>query len=414
MTPEHHAARRAIVVLGMHRSGTSAMTRILSLAGAQLPARLMEAGPDNAEGFWESLAVADFNDEVLRAFDTEWDDTFGPRRRAGRALPMDRFVPRAREILRNEYGDAELLVIKEPRLNLLLDLWQMAFKEEGIQEHYVIMVRRPDEIVRSLATRNHIERHRGLLLWANYMTSAEIGTRFRPRVFVKFDALFADHEDVLDRLEGELSVDLPRRAQISGAEMEEFLRPDLKHHNNTGPLRFPSALQPLRELHEYLDAAADGRPRNDDIPGKLAAWLQGLEGAVGPIIAKARYQLANAEAEERTSRDRLQAALAESDGQQAKVVELEATLARSREEAHALKAHVADLEQTLISIEQSIAWNLVTRILGVQRRLGLGPFLIHFGARGRSIRGEGAHVECSRSDRKVALARRVSSLFRLG
>ena len=59
-------ARKALVVLGMHRSGTSAVTRMLSLLGSDLPQHLMPAVQnDNARGFWESQRLADLHDEML-------------------------------------------------------------------------------------------------------------------------------------------------------------------------------------------------------------------------------------------------------------------------------------------------------------------------------------------------------------
>ena len=57
----------AIVVLGMHRSGTSALTRTLSLLGAALPGNLLPSKPSNETGFWESTDILEFNDRVLTA-----------------------------------------------------------------------------------------------------------------------------------------------------------------------------------------------------------------------------------------------------------------------------------------------------------------------------------------------------------
>src|SRR5687768_17060793 len=73
--------RRAFVVVGMHRSGTSAMTRTLTLLGASLPQGIMSAHEDNPTGFWEPQSVADLNDEILQALDSEWDDVFSFRPR---------------------------------------------------------------------------------------------------------------------------------------------------------------------------------------------------------------------------------------------------------------------------------------------------------------------------------------------
>ena len=67
---------QAIVVLGMHRSGTSAVTRLLNLAaGADLPRHLMNSRQDNETGFWESQPIADFNEELIEAAKSAWDDS---------------------------------------------------------------------------------------------------------------------------------------------------------------------------------------------------------------------------------------------------------------------------------------------------------------------------------------------------
>ena len=70
-----NASARALLVLGMHRSGTSALTRTLSLLGAALPQQLMGAKEENnALGFWEPQAVYELNEALLRQLGSRWDD----------------------------------------------------------------------------------------------------------------------------------------------------------------------------------------------------------------------------------------------------------------------------------------------------------------------------------------------------
>ena len=65
----------AILVLGMHRSGTSALTRVLNLMGLDLPSGLMGPVENNNEtGFWESQEIADIHDELLEEIGSSWDD----------------------------------------------------------------------------------------------------------------------------------------------------------------------------------------------------------------------------------------------------------------------------------------------------------------------------------------------------
>jgi hypothetical protein len=117
------ARGKAILVAGMHRSGTSAMTRALSLAGAGLPRTLMPAGADNPDGFWESGPVAQLNDELLGEIGSRWDDVFGFVSRPDAARFRTSAVSRIRQCLEEEFGGASLPVIKDPRLSLLMDLW---------------------------------------------------------------------------------------------------------------------------------------------------------------------------------------------------------------------------------------------------------------------------------------------------
>src|SRR5215469_9555194 len=73
--------RRAVFVLGMHRSGTSAVTRVLNLLGVELGTGLMAASPDNERGYWEHLGIVQEHDQLLEALGSSWDDV--------RALPPD-------------------------------------------------------------------------------------------------------------------------------------------------------------------------------------------------------------------------------------------------------------------------------------------------------------------------------------
>ena len=69
--------RRALLILGMHRSGTSALTRVLGLGGAALPRHPMGASDLNPRGFFESIPIYELHEEMLEAFGTSWDD-LGP------------------------------------------------------------------------------------------------------------------------------------------------------------------------------------------------------------------------------------------------------------------------------------------------------------------------------------------------
>lgn len=64
----------ALVVLGMHRSGTSALTRLLHTAGADAGGRLLGASAGNELGHWEDAFVVETNERLLAALGRRWDD----------------------------------------------------------------------------------------------------------------------------------------------------------------------------------------------------------------------------------------------------------------------------------------------------------------------------------------------------
>ena len=182
--------KRAIFVLGMHRSGTSAMARVLALSGCALPVRLMPANSANPSGYWEPQDAADLDDAVLADLDSSWSDVFGPRHHRERVLPTAEHLASARSVLRTNYPDQDLIVLKDPRASLLVDLWRSAAAAEGFEPYFVIMVRHPLAVALSLNAREAFGRNRALILGATYMLAVEIATR-PDKVIVSFEALMA-------------------------------------------------------------------------------------------------------------------------------------------------------------------------------------------------------------------------------
>src|SRR5271163_4686483 len=67
-------AAQALLVLGMHRSGTSALTRVFSLLGANLPKSVIGPDLNNQAGYWESVELNIIHDELLASAGSQWDD----------------------------------------------------------------------------------------------------------------------------------------------------------------------------------------------------------------------------------------------------------------------------------------------------------------------------------------------------
>ena len=221
--------RRAVLVLGMHRSGTSALSRVVNLLGAAAPVGTMPPGPDNPRGFWGPEAIVRLNDEVLAAGGSSWADW--TRFDADRLAPttVTAFRPRMAAALRAAYGDAPLFVLKDPRLSRLLPLWGPTFAALGTTPFALIALRHPAAVARSLAARDGFPQEMSLLLWLRHVLDAERVTRGMARDFVSYNALLADWRGTMARAAARLGVGWRVSMEAAAADVDAFLDEGLRH-----------------------------------------------------------------------------------------------------------------------------------------------------------------------------------------
>jgi hypothetical protein len=221
--------KTALVVLGVHRSGTSALARVLNLCGAYLPERVMPAKLDiNPKGFWETEAVNDLDARLLHHLGGEWNQvdfelpTQGPL--------VDDFLDDAEALLRSEYGDEPFILIKDPRVCVLAPLWHRALTRAGYRPAYVVPLRNPLEVAQSLESRGDMPVAQGLLLWLAYMQRVEAfvdagGADF---AHVRYTDLLRDWRGVVATVARAL--DVPLDTARAPAEVDAFLEDSLRNH----------------------------------------------------------------------------------------------------------------------------------------------------------------------------------------
>jgi glycosyltransferase involved in cell wall biosynthesis len=220
------------MVLGMHRSGTSALTRTLSLMGATLPVNLMPPVPGNNEaGFWEPQAIANLNNAMLKEAGGRWDDwrpfDFG-------ALPEDRqehYRGEIKNLISKEFGTSPLFVLKDPRISRLVPLYASVLAEMDVEPLFVLCNRHPGGVVASLAKRDGMTEDFGNLVWLRHETDAEAATRGLPRVSVSYEEILHDWRGAIAKIGRTLGLNWPRTVADASAEIDGHLRPDLRHHN---------------------------------------------------------------------------------------------------------------------------------------------------------------------------------------
>ncbi len=261
------AARQAVVILGMHRSGTSALGGALQLLGVNFGQRLAPPGRDNEKGYWEHPEIVALHDELLRSLGSHWDDD--------KPLPSDwvkrKITRNVRSllvgILERDFADSALFGMKDPRMCRLMPLWFPIFQTLGAEPHFVLMVRHPWDVAESLAKRNGIEHPKSYLLWLEHVVQAETATRSHQRSFVRYDEMVDDPAAILGQLRKQLGVNLRTPSRVR-TRLRNFLDPSMRHHQfnkkTADKLREPVPQLAL-DFYETIRNASTSR----EIAGKM-------------------------------------------------------------------------------------------------------------------------------------------------
>jgi len=228
--PDTTETRKVILVLGMHRSGTSAVTRCLNLLGAEVGNKLLPPAEDNRSGFWEHADVVAIHEELLEDLDRTWHDA--------RALPEGWLLSAAAQkargklarLLSEEFDAGALCAVKDPRLCRFVPLWREVLLESGLDAAALLVVRHPAEVARSLGIRDGLRYGTTCLNWLEHFVEAETATRGMPRSLLAYDDLLADWRNAFARVARALRVHWPVPIEDAHPAIDAFLDRTERHH----------------------------------------------------------------------------------------------------------------------------------------------------------------------------------------
>jgi len=222
--------RRAILIAGMHRSGTSAVAGLIGTLGAGLPKHLLGADSNNEKGHWESELLLGLNERILHAAGSRWDDwrCFDPAA-LGEDARTD-FVAELATTIAGEYGDAELIVIKDPRLSRLAPLYVQALANLGIAPAFLLPFRNPIDVIASHARRDAMTAGFAEFIWLSHVLDAERATRQHVRSAISYEQLLADWRAAAGKVARDLGLEWPRSPDAAAREIEALLTSELRHH----------------------------------------------------------------------------------------------------------------------------------------------------------------------------------------
>jgi hypothetical protein len=252
--------KKAIVVLGMHRSGTSSVAGTLATLGASAPRTLMPEHPtDNPKGYWESLPIVQMNDKILNSAKSSWRDWMpfaeGWRDTAQGQEQITELV----QTIEAEFGDAAQIVLKDPRICRLFPLWKAALQQAGYSPAVVIPLRHPLEVAASLSKRDGLSTSEGMMLWLRHVLDAERDTRGAARAFVSWEGFIQNWQSEAQRLSDHLDLGLFPAEQALVEAANALVDPSLKRNTVEDSLS-NQAEHPALKAYRILLTLTTGDP----------------------------------------------------------------------------------------------------------------------------------------------------------
>lgn len=267
--PMGHVRRRniprALLVLGMHRSGTSALARVFSLLGAKLPRNLVGANPTNEAGHWESLDLMLSHDELLATAGSQWDDWRIFNSDWIHSGVAEDYRQKLLGILKNDFNGSPLFLVKDPRICRFVPFWLEVLEGFGAKTCIVISVRNPLEVAASLKRRDGFPSAKSYLLWLRHVLDAERATRQLPRAVVAYEDLLNDWRSLVEKVGVRTGICWPRRSDRSDLEIDQFLVDSLRHHqaDHSELTARSDIVDWVREAYRILRQMASNRETKD-------------------------------------------------------------------------------------------------------------------------------------------------------
>lgn len=220
------------VVLGLPRSGTSAITRALQALGISLAGNLLPARNINPKGFWEDIDIAyginrtatHINgNKIITAERLAENSPIGSRLRELQVT--------AEKLLYQRMGDSSQWGFKDLRTGEMLPFWQSVFAKSNLKDNYIFALRHPLSRAHSNQEFNHHDIEYGLISWLDYMVRVIDQTQGRNRVVVSYELMLQNPRQQLEHVRSSLGISLLRSESAIAAYADQFLDKKLRHYD---------------------------------------------------------------------------------------------------------------------------------------------------------------------------------------
>jgi hypothetical protein len=228
-----HIPKKLLFVLGMHRSGTSALAGLLQDLGLDAPIDLLPPTSDNPKGYFESTGISSENDRLLAVLGTSWRlENPLPRGWIDSQLTLN-WQNALLGKLHESFRGVGFPIVKDPRFCVLLAGLSSWLQAMVVDFSFVLIVRHPLEVVQSLLARplDPIAKDLSLRLWIESVLSSERITRGMQRMVITADDLFESPACVQSELQSFIGLG---SSEQECKKLSSFVDPELRHHRFIG------------------------------------------------------------------------------------------------------------------------------------------------------------------------------------
>jgi glycosyltransferase involved in cell wall biosynthesis len=226
--------KNCILILGMHRSGTSALTKVVNFLGADLPTKLMPPVNNNNElGFFEPKEISAIHDKLLRSAGSAWDDITRFPSAWYKTEDVIYYQNEIIKLLEQDFKNSTLFVIKDPRVCRIVPFWRDLLKEYEAKPKFILTVRNPLEVSHSLKMRDGFPVQKSMLIWLNHFIESERETRGLDRAFTTYSNLMNDWKTTVEDISRSLNFTWPTSSTSVENQIDEFISHKYRHHTSS-------------------------------------------------------------------------------------------------------------------------------------------------------------------------------------
>lgn len=371
MDTSNSLKKRVVIVLGMHRSGTSAITKSLELLGIELGEKLHRPNSHNPKGYYEDTEVVRINDKLLWMCECSWHMFLENQLREIPENVVSEVCAEAVELVQTRTTQFRRWGFKDPRATRLIPFWKQIIESAGFEPVFLIINRNPLSVAASLATRDQFSAAKSAYLWAQHTLPAFRDTAGYTRVIVDYDLFLAKPLEHITRVADAFELPVPNADEPAVKDyLEEFLTNGLRHTTHTLEDLRNSPFMPadVVSLYELSWSAANEEISLDseEFRARLGVLESNLE-KLGPALNLVNDRDRRVEALQQESRSlhetisSLQTSLSLLENQAAQLSDENKRLANEARESIESRERLTSLLSTQTALTESLQTSLAAK-----------------------------------------------------